>query len=73
MSAEVGQSAPELTAINNERQPVTLADLKGKTTVLVFFPGARLRFGEHPIKRKQHRNFQRDLNSGGREKPSYLH
>ncbi len=40
MSVEVGQSAPELTAINNDRQPVTLADLKGKTSVLVFFPGA---------------------------------
>tara|TARA_B100000945_G_C20387681_1_gene600595 strand:+ start:335 stop:859 length:525 start_codon:yes stop_codon:yes gene_type:complete len=40
MSAEVGQSAPELTLINNERQPVTLADIKGKTTVLAFFPGA---------------------------------
>ena len=33
MSAEVGQSAPELTAINNERQPVTLGDIKGKTAV----------------------------------------
>ena len=40
MSAEVGQPAPELTLINNERQPVTLADIKGKTTVLAFFPGA---------------------------------
>ena len=34
MSAEVGQSAPELTLINNERQPVTLADIKGKTTLI---------------------------------------
>ena len=40
MSAEIGQQAPELTAINNERQPVTLGDIKGKTAVLVFFPGA---------------------------------
>ena len=40
MSAEVGQPAPDLTLINNERQPVTLADIKGKTSVLVFFPGA---------------------------------
>ena len=40
MSAEVGQPAPDLTLINNERQPVTLADIKGKTVVLVFFPGA---------------------------------
>ena len=40
MSAEIGQQAPELTAINNERQPVTLRDIKGKTAVLVFFPGA---------------------------------
>ena len=40
MSAEIGQQAPELTAINNERQPVTLGDINGKTAVLVFFPGA---------------------------------
>ncbi|MCL0101545.1 peroxiredoxin [Dehalococcoidia bacterium] len=40
MSAELGQPAPELTVVNNERKPVTLADLKGKTAVLVFFPGA---------------------------------
>ena len=40
MSAEVGQSAPEITLIDNERQSVALADIKGKTTVLVFFPGA---------------------------------
>ena len=40
MSAEIGQQAPELTAINNQRQPVTLGDIKGKTAVLVFFPGA---------------------------------
>ena len=40
MSAEIGKQSPELTAINNERQPVTLGDIKGKTAVLVFFPGA---------------------------------
>ena len=40
MSAEEGQPAPDLTLINNERQPVTLADIKVKTVVLVFFPGA---------------------------------
>ena len=40
MSAEVGPSAPEITLIDNERQSVALADIKGKTTVLVFFPGA---------------------------------
>ena len=40
MSAEVGQSAPEITLIDIERQSVALADIKGKTTVLVFFPGA---------------------------------
>ena len=32
MSAEVGQSAPEITLIDNERQSVALADIKGKTT-----------------------------------------
>ena len=40
MPAEVGHEAPELTLINNQRQPVTLADLKGTPAVLVFFPGA---------------------------------
>ena len=40
MAAEVGQPAPELSAVNNERKPVAVADLKGKTTVLAFFPGA---------------------------------
>lgn len=40
MSVEVGTIAPELTLVNNERQSVTLEDLKGKTTVLAFFPGA---------------------------------
>jgi peroxiredoxin len=40
MSVEVGDQAPELTVVNNERKSVTLGDLQGKTTVLVFFPGA---------------------------------
>tara|TARA_B100001750_G_C15028961_1_gene360839 strand:- start:30 stop:497 length:468 start_codon:yes stop_codon:yes gene_type:complete len=40
MPAEVGHEAPELTLVNNQRQPVTLADLKGTPAVLVFFPGA---------------------------------
>ena len=40
MTADVGEPAPELNVVNNQRQPVTLADLKGKPAVLVFFPGA---------------------------------
>ena len=40
MSAEIGEHAPELTLINNERKNFTLGDLDGKPAVLVFFPGA---------------------------------
>jgi len=40
MPADVGQQAPELSVVNNERKPVAIGDLKGKTTVLAFFPGA---------------------------------
>lgn len=40
MSAEVGDKAPELTVVNNERKAVTVGDLQGKAAVLVFFPGA---------------------------------
>lgn len=38
--AEVGQQAPELKLLNTDRKPVALSDLKGKKTILLFFPGA---------------------------------
>ena len=37
---EVGEKAPELGALNNEKQPIRLQALIGKPTVLVFPPGA---------------------------------
>ena len=40
MSAEIGAKAPELSAINSDKQPVKLADLEGSPALLVFFPGA---------------------------------
>src|SRR5215212_10252078 len=40
MSADVGSKAPDFTLMNQERQPVTLSELKGKPVVLAFFPAA---------------------------------
>ena len=40
MSAEVGSKAPDFTLMNEERQPVTLSEQKGKPVVLAFFPAA---------------------------------
>jgi peroxiredoxin len=40
MSVEVGSKAPDFTLMNQERQPVTLGELKGKPVVLAFFPAA---------------------------------
>ena len=40
MSAEVGQQAPDFTLFNNDKEPTTLSNSKGKTVVLAFFPGA---------------------------------
>jgi len=40
MSAEVGSPAPEFTLTNQERQPVTLSQLRGQPVVLAFFPAA---------------------------------
>ena len=40
MSSEIGQSAPQLKLVNNERKSFTLDDLGSKPAVLVFFPGA---------------------------------
>ena len=40
MSVEVGSTAPDFTLMNQERQPVTLSELKGRPVVLAFFPAA---------------------------------
>ena len=40
MTLEVGATSPEIRLFNNERQVITLENLKGQTSVLVFFPGA---------------------------------
>ena len=40
MAAEVGSKAPDFTLTNQDRQPVTLSDQRGKPVVLAFFPAA---------------------------------
>ncbi len=40
MAVEVGQRAPEVTLVNYDRKAVKTSDLRGKPTVLAFFPGA---------------------------------
>jgi peroxiredoxin len=40
MSVIVGSNAPDFTLTNQDREPVTLSQLKGKPVVLVFFPAA---------------------------------
>jgi glutaredoxin-dependent peroxiredoxin len=40
MSADVGSKAPDFTLANQDKQPVTLSSLTGKTVVLAFFPAA---------------------------------
>ena len=40
MSADVGSKAPDFTLTNQDRQPVTLSEQKGKPVVLAFFPAA---------------------------------
>ena len=40
MSVDVGSKAPDFTLINEERQPVTLSQQRGKPVVLAFFPAA---------------------------------
>lgn len=37
---EVGQRAPDVELVDTERNPVRISDFKGKTTVLLFYPGA---------------------------------
>ena len=40
MSADVGSKAPDFTLSNQDRQPVTLSQLRGQPVVLAFFPAA---------------------------------
>ncbi len=40
MPVSVGQKAPDFTLVDTDRKPLSLGDLKGKKTVLVFYPGA---------------------------------
>jgi peroxiredoxin len=40
MSVEVGRHVPDVPLVNADRKRVTLAELLGRPTVLVFFPGA---------------------------------
>ena len=40
MPVDVGSKAPDFTLTNQDRQPVTLSQLKGKPVVLAFFPAA---------------------------------
>ena len=40
MSVDVGTTAPDFTLINDDRQPVTLSQLRGQPVVLAFFPAA---------------------------------
>jgi peroxiredoxin len=40
MAADVGLKAPDFTLTNQDRQPVTLSEQRGKPVVLAFFPAA---------------------------------
>ena len=40
MAIEVGQQAPEAVLVNGERKAVKISELRGKTSVLAFFPAA---------------------------------
>lgn len=40
MSVDVGTQAPDFTLIDDDRQPVTLSELRGAPVVLAFFPAA---------------------------------
>ena len=40
MSVDVGSKAPDFTLLNQDRQPVTLSQQKGRPVVLAFFPAA---------------------------------
>jgi peroxiredoxin len=40
MPADVGLQAPDFTLMNQDRQPVTLSEQRGRPVVLAFFPAA---------------------------------
>ena len=40
MAADVGSKAPDFTLTNEDRQPVTLSQQRGRPVVLAFFPAA---------------------------------
>jgi peroxiredoxin len=40
MPAEVNSTAPDFTLMNQDRQPVSLSGLRGRSVVLAFFPAA---------------------------------
>jgi peroxiredoxin len=40
MSIDVGTKAPDFTLMNQDREPVTLSDQRGRPVVLAFFPAA---------------------------------
>ena len=40
MAADVGSKAPDFTLTNQDRQPVTLGEQRGRPVVLAFFPAA---------------------------------
>jgi len=40
MPVHVGQQAPEFTLFDTERKPRSLAEFRGKKTVVAFYPGA---------------------------------
>ncbi len=40
MAVEVGQQAPDVMLVNADRKAFKISDLRGKPTVLAFFPGA---------------------------------
>ncbi len=49
MSLEVGTAAPEFTLLNQDREPVSLDDLKGAKSVIVFIPFAFTRTCESEL------------------------
>lgn len=40
MPVEVGQQAPDATLVSTDRKQVRISELRGRTTVLAFFPAA---------------------------------
>ncbi len=40
MTIEIGQTAPDVQLVDIDKKPVKISDYKGKTMVLLFFPGA---------------------------------